>query len=167
MEKIELLKAAEFTSPNPLSLICTNTPAGITNLGTVSWWTCLGLEPPTIGFAMMKPSYSGEMVRRNKRLILVIPGEPMARHVMECGSTTGRNIDKAAKFGIELKQVPGTEIKIPVHSVVAMECRLREFVDVGDHNFYICDVDAVLADERERALFAWKGYAKIAPASLD
>ena len=166
MKAIELLEAAKFTSPNPLSLICTRTPAGVTNLGTVSWWTYLGLEPATIGFAMMKPSYTGEMTRENKEAILVIPGEPLARHVMECGSTTGRDTDKAARFGIALAPFPGSEIQIPEHSVVAIHCGLREVVDVGDHNFYICDVRKVLAEEGERALFAWKGYAKIAPASL-
>ena len=166
MKEIELLEAAKFTSPNPLSLICTRTPAGVTNLGTVSWWTYLGLEPATLGFAMMKPSYTGEMTRRNKEAILVIPGEPLARHVMECGSTTGRDTDKAARFGIALKDFPDCEIQIPEHSVVAIHCGLREFVDVGDHNFYICDVRRVLAAEGERALFAWKGYAKIAPATL-
>ena len=166
MKEIELLEAAKHTSPNPVSLICTRTPAGVTNLGTVSWWTYLGLSPATIGFAMMKPSYSGEMTRRNKEAILVVPGVPLARHVMECGSTTGRDTDKARRFGIELMSVTGTEIEIPAHSVVAIHCSLREFVDVGDHNFYICDVKQVLANDDEKALFAWRGYAKIAPAVM-
>lgn len=113
MEKIQLLDVAKLTSPNPLSLVCTRTPNGVTNLGTVSWWTYLSLSPERIGFAMMKPSYTGEMVRSNKRVILTIPGEPLARHVMECGSTTGRDVDKAAKFAIELKKIPGSDIQIP------------------------------------------------------
>lgn len=166
MKQIELLEAAKLTSPNPLCLICTQTPAGATNLGTVSWWTFLGVEPPTIGFAMMKPSFSGEMTRQNKKLILVIPGEPLARAVMECGSATGRDTDKVKRFDIAMQSFPDSAIEIPAHTVVAMACSLRQFVDVGDHYFYVCDVQKVLANEDERALFAWKGYAKIAPAHM-
>lgn len=166
MREIELLEAAKFTSPNPLSLICTRTPNEKTNLGTVSWWTFLSVQPPTIGFAMMKTSFTGERIRADKKAILVIPGEPLARQVMGCGSTSGRDTDKAARFDIELMPVPGSDIEIPVHSVAALSCSLREHVDVGDHYFYICDVINAMANDNERALFAWNGYSRIAPASM-
>lgn len=58
-----------------------------------------------IAYAMAKTSYSGEMVRNNQKVILTIPGVEMAEAVMGCGSTTGRDTDKAAKFGIELEGV--------------------------------------------------------------
>lgn len=164
MKALSLIDAAKLTSPNPVTLICSKTPAGSTNLATVSWWTYLSLEPETIGFAMMKTSYTGEMVRANKQIVLTVPGEALAKQVMQCGSSTGRTTNKAKDFAIELKNIPDCDIQIPVHSVVAMHCALREFVDVGDHYFYICDVKNTYGDETENPLFAWKGYAKIAPA---
>lgn len=165
MEKISLIDAAKLTEPNPVSLVCSRTPEGLTNLATVSWWTLLSLEPERIGFAMMKPSYTGEMVRENKKLVLTIPGTPLARAVMGCGSTTGRTTNKADKFGIELKTIPECDIKMPAHSVLAIQCDLHEFVDVGDHYFYICDVERIYADNTEKPVFAWKGYKKIAPVN--
>ena len=164
MKTISLIDAAKLTSPNPLSLICSKTPAGTTNLATVSWWTYLSLEPETIGFAMMKTSYTGEMVRAGKKVVLTIPGNVLAKQVMQCGCSTGRDRNKAKDFGIELKDLPDGDIQIPVHSTVAIRCTLREVVDVGDHYFYICDVENVYGDADEVPLFAWKGYAKIAPA---
>ena len=83
---------------------------------------------------------------------------------MQCGSSTGRTTRKAHAFAIDLKNIPDSAIQIPVHSAVAIRCVLRDYVDVGDHYFYICDVQAVYGDESENPLFAWKGYAKIAPA---
>ncbi|MCH5277355.1 MAG: flavin reductase family protein [Desulfovibrionaceae bacterium] len=165
MNSLALLDVAKLTSPNPVSLVCSRTPAGVTNLGTVSWWTYLSLEPAAIGFAMAKTSYTGEMVRAGKRVVLTIPGETLAKQVMQCGSSTGRTTDKARDFNIELTDIPDCDIRIPVGSVAAIECSLREYVDVGDHYFYICDVRKAYGDESKRALFAWKGYAKIAPAS--
>ena len=164
MKTLSLIEAAKFTSPNPVSLICSRTPSGETNLATVSWWTYLSLKPEIIGFAMMKTSYTGEMVRETKHVVLTIPGEALAGQVMQCGSSTGRNKNKAKEFGIELKSLPDCDIRIPVHSAVAVECIFKEFVDVGDHYLYICAVKNVYGDEQETPVFAWSGYSKIAPA---
>lgn len=164
MNKISLPQATRFTSPNPVTIVCTQKPDGSTNLATVSWWTYLSFNPDMIAYAMAKTSYSGEMVRDNKKVILTIPGAEIAESVMGCGSTTGRNTDKAEKFGIELSEVENSSIKIPVHSRVAIQCSLKEYHEVGDHYLYICDVEQVYGNAKEEALFAWSGYGKVAPA---
>jgi len=164
MEKISLPMAAKLTSPNPVSIVCTEKPDGTTNLATVSWWTYLSFNPNMIAYAMAKTSYSGEMVRNNKKVILTIPGGSIAGAVMGCGSTTGRDTNKAERFGIELTAVPGSSIQIPVHSRVAIQCSLKEYHEVGDHYLYICDVEQVYGNENEEALFAWNGYSMVAPA---
>ena len=43
-------------------------------------------------------------------------------------------------------------------------CTLKEYIEVGDHYLYICNVEQVLADEQEEAVFAWNGYGKICAA---
>jgi len=166
VDKINLPKAAKLTSPNPVTLVCTEKPDKTTNLATVSWWTYLSFNPGMIAYAMAKTSYSGEMVRDNKKVILTIPGAEIAQAVMNCGSTTGRNTDKVEQFGIELAEVEGSSIKIPAHSRVAIQCRMKEYHEVGDHYLYICDVEQVYGNENEEALFAWNGYGKVAPAKL-
>ena len=85
MNKITLPKASQLTSPNPVTLVCTHKPDGTTNLATVSWWTYLSFNPGMIAYAMAKTSYSGEMVRGNKKVILTIPGEAIAEQVVGCG----------------------------------------------------------------------------------
>lgn len=164
MNKINLPQASRFTSPNPVSVVCTKKPDGSTNLATVSWWTYLSFNPNMIAYAMAKTSYSGEMVRNNREVILTIPGVEIADAVMGCGSTTGRNTDKATKFGIAMANVEGSSIQIPVHSRVAIVCRLKEYHEVGDHYLYICNVERVYGDETEEALFAWNGYSQLRPA---
>ena len=164
MEKISLPQASKLTSPNPVTIVCTSKPDGGTNLATVSWWTYLSFNPNMIAYAMAKTSYSGEMVRTNKKVILTIPGVEIADAVMGCGSTTGRNTDKIAKFGIEMQKVPDSEIQIPLHSRVAIQCSMKEFIETGDHYLYICNVEQVYGNEQEEAVFAWNGYSQIRPA---
>lgn len=163
MKEINLPKASQLTSPNPVTVVCTEKPDGSTNLATVSWWTYLSFHPGMIAYAMAKTSYSGEMVRNNKKVILTVPGAEIADGVLGCGMTTGRNTDKAAKFGIELAAVEGSTIKIPAHSRVVIVCTLKEYHEVGDHYLYLCNVEKVYGNEAEEALFTWNGYSHLRP----
>ena len=165
MKKINLAQASALTSPNPVTVVCTERPDGGTNLATVSWWTYLSFRPNMIAYAMAKTSYSGEMVRRTGKVTVTIPGAEIAEAVMGCGSTTGRDTDKASRFAIEMAEVEGSSIRIPRHSRMAMVCSLKEYHEVGDHYLYLCDVEQVYGDETEKALFAWNGYARLCLAT--
>lgn len=164
MLKINLQQASMMTSPNPVSLVCTKKEDGTTNVATVSWYTYLSFIPSMVGFAMAKTSYSGEMVRKNKKVVLTIPGSELEELVMKCGSTTGRTTNKTDEFNIELESIDNCDIKIPTNSKVAIEMSLKNYIEVGDHYLYICNVDNVYGDESKKALFAWNGYSKIKPA---
>lgn len=104
------------------------------------------------------------MVRKNQKVILTIPGAQLAEAVLGCGSTTGRYIDKASKFGIELAEAEGNSIRIPVHSRVSIVCSLKEYHEAGGYYLYICNVEKVYGDEAEEALFAWNEYSQLRPA---
>lgn len=163
MQSVPLLSMARLTSPNPLALICSRLKDMPTNLATVSWYTILSVEPARIGFALQKTHFTGDVIRQTQKAILTIPGESLARNVMECGSCSGRDTDKVKKFNIPMRDFEGSDIQIPEHSVLAVQCVLWQFVDVGDHYFYICDaLDTRVSGNPEETLFAWKGYAKIA-----
>lgn len=80
MEKVNLPQAAALTSPNPVTIVCTKKPDGTTNFATESWWTYLSFNPNMIAYAMAKTSYSGEMVRSNKKVILQLLSRGNVRH---------------------------------------------------------------------------------------
>ncbi|MBO5485139.1 MAG: flavin reductase family protein [Lachnospiraceae bacterium] len=164
MNKINLPQASKLTSPNPVTLVCTQRPDGGTNLATVSWWTYLSFNQNMIAYAMAKTSYSGERVRETKKVILTIPSEEIANEVMKCGMSTGRTTDKAKEYGIALQEIPDSDIQIPLHSKVAIKCSLREFIETGDHYLYICNVEDVYANTDKKAVFAWNGYSEIRTA---
>lgn len=166
MKAIGLWDAMRFTCPNPLSFICTKKPDGKTNIATVAWWSTLAVEPEILGFSMNNRSYTYEILQKTKKLVLVTPGIGLEKAAIGCGNTSGRDTDKVEKFKIEMKQMPGSDIAIPVHSVLAIACSVREYVDVKAAYFFICNVEKVLHDESRQPLFCWDGYAKIAPASM-
>ena len=161
MRKINLAKASVLTSPNPLTVVCTKKTDGSTNFATVSWWTYLSYNPPMVAFAMAKTSYTGEMLRENKEVLITIPGEEIKEEVMGCGRCSGRDTDKKEKFDIQLQNVEESSIEIPLHSRVAIICCLKEYIETGDHYLYICNVCSVYANTSEEALFALDGYTRL------
>lgn len=164
LQKIEAATAPTMTSPNPMTLICCETPDGATNMATLAFWTYLSFDPGMMAFSLNKGSFTGECVRENGKVVLVVPGEELLPALISCGTSSGRDTNKVEKFGIAMEAVEGTSIQVPAHAKMAIVAHLRETVDASDHILHICEIDQVLADESEDALFSWNGYAEIAPA---
>lgn len=160
MKNINISEAQKHTSPNQISLVCCEAPTGTTNLTTISWWTYLANHPPMVGFAISKKSYSNELILRNGMAILSIPGEAIADGAFQCGHVSGRDINKVDKFGIKLTE---GSAKFPVHSKLAFECSIENSVDAGDHTFFICNVTSIFYNDKERQLYSWNGYSRLAP----
>lgn len=160
MNKISISEAQKATSPNSISLICAKNPFGITNLTPISWWTYLSNTPPMIGFAISKKSYTGELILNTGKAVLSIPGEAIQESAFHCGCESGRNINKSQKYNIELT---GDNLKFPLHSKLAFICTLKNTTNVGDHIFYICNVEDIYYNVAEKQIYAWNGYSMLAP----
>ena len=77
----------------------------------------------------------------------------------------GQQCDKVKEFNIQMQSIPNADIQIPLHSKLAICCSLKDYVEVGDHYLYICNVESVYANDTETAVYAWNGYAEIRPAN--
>ena len=166
MNSIEIQEIPKITSPNPVTLICTERPDGDTNLAAISWWTFVSYEPPLIGIAMSRKGYSGERLAETGRCLLTVPSEEIAKSAFLCGTVSGRDKNKAVEFGIELRAVENSKIKAPVHSRLVVDCAMQGRLEIADsdHYFYICRPERAFADENKTGLFAWNGYGYLAPA---
>ena len=113
MKELNIMEATVFTSPNPLTLICSQNKDGTTNLAPICFVTYLSFNPPMIAFAAGRQSHTGKRVRETGKVIVTVPGESLARAVMACGSTTGATANKVAENHIEMTAVEGSDMQIP------------------------------------------------------
>ena len=164
MKEQNIMEATVLTSPNPLTLICSQNEDGTTNLAPICFVSYLSFNPPMIGFAAGKQSHTGKRVRETGKVIVTVPGESLAQAVMACGSTTGATTNKVAKNHIEMQAVEGSDIQIPADTRLAMVATLEQTVEVGDHILHICKVEKFLGDADRKGLYAWNGFGKVAPA---
>jgi flavin reductase (DIM6/NTAB) family NADH-FMN oxidoreductase RutF len=164
MKALNIMEATVYTSPNPLTLICSQNEDGTTNLAPICFVSYLSFNPPMVGFATGKQSHTGKRVRETSKVIVTVPGENLAGVVMACGSSTGAKVNKVAENNIEMKSVEDSDIQIPADTKLAMVATLQEAVEVGDHILHICQVDKFLGNEDKKGLYAWNGFGKVAPA---
>ena len=164
MKQINIGQATALTSPDPLVLVCTKKEDGKLNMAPVSFFMYASFNPPMLAFGMGKSSNSGENIRRTEKAVLAVPGITLKDAVMAYGSSNGGKKDKLAETPIALQSIDGTDIQIPEDCRIAFEVTLEKTVESGDHYLYLCNIDKILADETKEALFAWNGYAKVAPA---
>lgn len=163
MKELNIMEATVFTSPNPLTLICSQNEDGTTNLAPICFVSYLSFNPPMVGFAAGKQSHTGKRVRETGKVIITVPGESLAQAVMACGASTGAKVNKVAANEIEMKEIDGNDIQIPADTRLAMVATLQQSVEVGDHILHICQVDKFFGDESKKGLYAWNGFGKAAP----
>ena len=155
MKELNIMEATVFTSPNPLTLICSQNEDGTTNLAPICFVSYLSFNPPMVGFAAGKQSHTGKRVRETGKAIITVPGESLAQAVMACGASTGSKVNKVAANEIEMKEIEGSDIQIPADTRLAMVATLQQSMEVGDHILHICQVDKFLGDESKKGLYAW------------
>ncbi len=163
---VSLSQAQMLTSPNPFCLVGSLTKKGTTNLMAVSWWTYLSNRPASIAVCINAKAYTNQRIKETGEFSVCVADESLAKAAMQCGTTSGRTVDKAAVYGIEL--TPSLEIApaLVKKSRVAMECRTMQCVPLSDHDLFIAEVVALRTNASYRALFATKGYGELLPVSL-
>ena len=93
MKKIEIASAPVYTSPNPITLICTEKPDGTTNLATLAFWTYASTAPGKIVFSLNKGAYTLELLESNKEVVVAVPGMELVNALIGCGTSSGRDVN--------------------------------------------------------------------------
>ena len=164
MKEIKIAQAPVFTSPNPMTFICSKKADGKTNMATIAFWTYASTNPGKVVFSLNKGAYTLELLAKNKEVVITIPGVSLAGALIDCGTSSGRDTDKVEKFGIEMQKLDGTEIEVPKDTRLSIVAEVCGTVDADDHVLHICYVKNVYADESIEAVFGWNGYAELAAA---
>ena len=164
MKELNIMEATVLTSPNPLTLICSQNEDGTTNLAPICFVSYLSFNPPMVGFAAEKRPNPGKGGGKPGKVSETVRGGSVTRAGVTGGSSTGPPSHKVEETHIEMTAVEGGNIQIPADARLAMVATLQQTVEVGDHIMHICQVDKFLGDESKQGLYAWNGFGKVAPA---
>ena len=93
-------------------------------------------EPVIVGIAIAPPRYSHQLISEQREFVVNLPPAELLGKVLQCGSVSGRTVDKFATFG--LTPIPATQVAPPLiaECPVNIECRVCGLQTIGDHDLF-------------------------------
>jgi len=118
-----LSKVYGLLEPGPVVLV-TTVRDGRPNIMTMSWHTMIDFEPPIVGCTISNRNYSFKSLLATKACVLNIPTVELAKTVVGCGNSSGRDVDKFTTF--RLTPVAASLVGPPMiaECYANLECRV-------------------------------------------
>jgi flavin reductase (DIM6/NTAB) family NADH-FMN oxidoreductase RutF len=134
-----LSKVYGLLEPGPVVMV-TTAREGKANIMTMSWYTMMEFEPPTVGCVISNRNYTFDILKATRECVINIPTLELAEKVVGCGNCSGRKIDKLRVFG--LTQAAASYVKAPLidECYANLECKVVDRKMVARYNFFILEV---------------------------
>ena len=134
-----LSKVYRLLEPGPVVLL-TTADKERANIMTLSWHTMIEFEPPLVGCVISDRNYSFEILQATGECVINIPTVEMAEQVVGCGNSSGRKVDKFARF--RLTPASASCVKAPLvdECYANLECRVADDAMVATYSLFILEV---------------------------
>jgi len=150
-------------APVPAALVTCIDAEGKPNIITIAWTGTICSTPPMAYISVAKPRYSYALIAEAKEFAINLPTKEIAYETDYCGVNSGRDVDKFEVLGLTPEEASVVGVPIIKECPVAIECRLREIIELGSHDLFVADVVAVDADD---AVFDESGRLRPGKAGL-
>jgi flavin reductase (DIM6/NTAB) family NADH-FMN oxidoreductase RutF len=129
--------------PSPTIVLITRCPNGRLNAMPASWNVPLAEEPPSVGVAVDRSTYTFECLEHLGEATINVPGPDLVDVVYAMGTVSGRDVDKVARYNLRLE--PSESVSVPrwADAIASLEARVWKYMDVGEVRFYAFRVLAV------------------------
>jgi flavin reductase (DIM6/NTAB) family NADH-FMN oxidoreductase RutF len=151
LNPLPLAQVYRLLEPGPVVLV-TTALKGRANVMAMSWHTMMEFEPPLVGCVISSRDYTFAVLKATKECVIAIPTVEIAAKVVGCGNTSGRKVDKFARFG--LTPLPPSRVKAPLiaECYANLECRIADARMADKYNFFVLRVLKAWVDPaRKRA----------------
>jgi len=127
-----LSEAYQLLNPGGLVIVCTHSEDGRYDLAPVAWNCPLDHEPVSRILFVCDPGHrTYEDLVESGEFALALPTYSQRELVERTGSSSGREIDKYEKFGIEYFAAEKVDARIPEGVAGWLECRLLRVIVEG------------------------------------
>ena len=149
----------KFLPHFPTVLVGTGT-GNESNLITAAMVHVFSLDPPMIGVGISPKRHSFKLLGEHEEFTVNVPHEEMVQKIKDCGSASGRDIDKFEEFDLTREQGGNTVVPTVRECPLVLECELEKRIETGDHHWFIGKVlNAKKSKDlkRSKAVLYWGG----------
>ena len=155
-----------YSTPRQVVLVTTR-HAGADNVWPMDFHLPLSFDPPLYGIATTRLGYGGELVRGSGVFVVNFVPATWEKSVFLCGNVSGRTVDKFAAAGLQKEEAESVDAPRLVHALGALECRVRQIVEVGDHTLFVGEVTRTVFRAQARRLHHLDVQLKDAAADFE
>lgn len=136
---LPLAQVYRLLEPGPVVLLTTSRN-GHANVMTQSWHTMIDFEPPLVGLVISNRNDTFNALKATRECAINIPTAKLAKAVVGCGNTSGRKVDKFARF--HLTPVAASVVAPPLidECYANLECRVVDVRLVEAYGFFVVRV---------------------------
>ncbi len=146
MAKIDF-KPGNMLYPLPAVLVSVADKNGKQNVFTVAWAGTVCTNPPMVSISVRPERYSHGMICETGEFVINLTTENLVYATDYCGVKSGRDVDKFKEMN--LTPLPGKVVGAPriAESPVAIECVVKQRMELGSHDMFLAEVVAVSVDD--------------------
>jgi len=139
LRSFPLAQVYRLLEPGPVVLL-TTARRGKPNLMAMSWHTMMEFEPPLVGCVISDRDYTYSVLKATRECVIAIPTVEIAPQVVGCGNTTGRKVDKFARFGLTPLAAARVAAPLVAECYANLECRLEDARMANKYCFFVLRV---------------------------
>jgi flavin reductase (DIM6/NTAB) family NADH-FMN oxidoreductase RutF len=149
MKTLPLAKVYQLIEPGPVALV-TTAQKGRANVMTMSWHMMVEFEPPLIACVLSEANYSFAALDATGECVIALPARRLAAKVVKVGNSSGRDIDKFARFGLTPLEAARVKAPLVAECFANLECRVADRRLVKAYNLFILEVVKAWVDPRQK-----------------
>lgn len=119
----------------------------VENIFTVSWAGTICTNPPMVSISVRPERYSYELIKQSGEFVINVPGKDLAFAADFCGVRSGRDVNKFDFLMLEREAASAVNVPIIKLAPLALECRVKDLLQLGSHHMFIAEVVAVDVNE--------------------
>jgi len=136
---LPLAEVYRLIEPGPVVLVSTMS-GGHANIMTMSWHMMVDFEPPIIACVISNRDYSFEALKKTRECVINVPTVELAKKVVGCGNTSGRDVDKFKKFGLTASAASSVRAPLIDECYASLECKVIDTKLVTQYGIFILEV---------------------------
>ncbi len=127
------------------------------NVATIAWTMPCARKPPSVALCIGSGSYTHEVLRQTKELVVNVPGPELIEDLVRCGSTSGRDVDKFEEYWLSPKSARFVKPPWVAEALGHLECVLVDDYEAfaNRFNIFVAEVKGAFALEDAFADGRW------------
>lgn len=118
------------------------------NILTIAWTGILNTDPAMTYISVRPERYSYDIIKETGNFVINLTNKDLAFATDYAGVTSGKNVDKVEKLGLNLEKSNYISAPMIKESPVSIECKVKEIKELGTHHMFIAEILSVNVDDK-------------------